>query len=149
MTNIDDVTGLLASLDAQISAANAAVQACGSMPEGDLTSWQGFYAQWEAEKDKIDSYTQAGWWNLGAKGAELLEVGTFYGELQGFAAQFKAWQPIIAKDCPGYSAPPSPIPPAPPPAPGTIDWNTVIKYGGIGLAAVAVVYVVRSIKEIL
>ena len=148
MANVNDVLGLMASLDAQIGAADAAVHACPAMPTGDLTAWTGFVAQWDAEKVKIHSYTDASWWNLGAKGAEVLEMGTFYSELQGFAEQFKAWQPMLAADCPGYSAPPSPIPPTPP-GPAPVDWNSIVRWGAIGALAIAGIYVVKTVKEVL
>lgn len=148
MTNINDVTGLEASIDAQMQATNVAFQGCTTVAPADLTSWAGFYSEWLAEKEKIDSYVSAGWWNLGAKIAEVAQVSTFYGELQGYGEQLKVWQSRLAQSCPNYTPPPSPLPPAPPNPPTPVDWNTIVKYGGIGIAALAGVYVVKSIKDI-
>lgn len=146
LANLNDIQGLKTSIDLQVQAANAAVGACNTMVPSDLTAWAGFYQQWSAETDKIDSYFNASWYNFAAKIDEVLLAQTWYDELQQYAAQLKVWQQKIAAECQGYTPPPSPI--VPPPTPSQSTTSTIadtVKWGAIGLLALAGLYVTAEV----
>jgi hypothetical protein len=126
LTSMVEVQALYAQVDAQMTATDQSIKACGAMSAADVATWNGYYASWKAVKDDFLSYqtTAMNLLSLGGSTVALLfKLSFFQSRMQTYQDAIPVWQQKVKLACPTYVPPPLPSssPPAAPGAPPSPD----------------------------
>lgn len=157
MISVANLKALDEQLNAQIEAANTAVQNCKSLSASDTTAWAGFYSAWSAIHTQwmATKETLLGGINLGGVFVVEYFAQDLYNTMLTYrdpATGLPAWQAKIHAACPDYTIPPSVLVQ---PAPSDRAGDTLDKaiyaaevIGGVGAAALLAVVVFKIVNVV-
>lgn len=141
-----ELESLRLRLGGEVTTQNNDALACATVNQNTLSSWKAFYASWvawdvKAQADVKSSadfpwYTPLPEWTNGVTNSETYDQGL------AIENQLATWQKAFAGMGCKQSQPSVVVPP--PPTSTTDNLAAIVKWGAIGLGAIAVVYVAHE-----
>lgn len=145
ITSFGDLDSLDAQIQAQVTALDAAIAACPTMPQADTASWPGFKAAWQNEhqqwvafKTTMGTLVALPMTTVPAAIATVLttQFSSFDSDFRAFAAQLPTWWGKVKAACPSTVVPAGVVLPN---QPGTPGERTARDFGdAVAVAAKAV-----------